>query len=67
MIFTHDDALKQETHDALRAVLDGRSSSIGCKAAATLFTLARASSERLGLACLCGACAWGPTCRCCGS
>lgn len=45
VLFTHDDALKQETHDALRAVLDGRSSASGCKAAATLFTLARASSE----------------------
>lgn len=41
----HDDAVKEESYEALTAVLGGReSTTAGCQAAATLFTLARGTS-----------------------
>lgn len=39
LLLTHDDAVNSEAVDAITAMLDGRSSVDGCKAAATFFTL----------------------------
>ena len=44
----HDDAVKDETYEALTAALGGRESATGgCQASATLFTLARGTSGLL--------------------
>ncbi|PRW33708.1 polysaccharide deacetylase [Chlorella sorokiniana] len=45
VLFTHDDAVKEETYDVLQAVLGGKESVTGgCQASATLFTLARGTN-----------------------
>lgn len=49
VLFTHDDAISAASYSALRAVLDGAASANGCSAAATLFTLARGTSEPAAL------------------
>ncbi|PSC73088.1 Polysaccharide deacetylase domain-containing [Micractinium conductrix] len=38
VLFTHDDAVTEATHEAMRAVTDGRASLDGCPAVATMFT-----------------------------
>lgn len=39
VLFTHDDAIMQDTYDAMTSVTDGQASLDGCPAVATMFTL----------------------------
>ncbi|KAL4422675.1 hypothetical protein ABPG75_008872 [Micractinium tetrahymenae] len=47
ILFTHDDALRENTYEAMLAVTEGRQSLDGCPATATLFTTTRGTDCEL--------------------